>query len=87
MAAKCVNKPFYAAAESFKFLRSFPLTQKDVPPQSASSSVLSLPPNVDTINALFDFTPPQYIKLLFTDLGVLAPSAVSDELIKLHMEM
>lgn len=31
-----------------------------------------------------DYTPPHYISLLFTDLGVLTPSAVSDELIKLY---
>ena len=31
-----------------------------------------------------DFTPPQFLTLLFTDLGVLTPSAVSDELIKLY---
>ena len=31
-----------------------------------------------------DYTPPHYITLLFTDLGVLTPSAVSDELIKLY---
>lgn len=30
-----------------------------------------------------DYTPPHYITMLFTDLGVLTPSAVSDELIKL----
>jgi len=33
---------------------------------------------------MLDYTPPQYITLLFTDLGVLTPSAVSDELIKLY---
>lgn len=31
-----------------------------------------------------DFTPAEYITLLFTDLGVLTPSAVSDELIRLY---
>ena len=31
-----------------------------------------------------DFTPAQYITLLFTDLGVLTPAAVSDELIRLY---
>lgn len=31
-----------------------------------------------------DFTPPEFLTLLFTDLGVLTPSAVSDELIKLY---
>lgn len=34
--------------------------------------------------AMADFTPPAYISLLFTELGVLTPSAVSDELIKLY---
>jgi len=31
-----------------------------------------------------DYTPPELITLLFTDIGVLTPSAVSDELIKLY---
>lgn len=32
----------------------------------------------------FDYTPPNFLKLLFTDLGILTPAAVSDELIKLY---
>lgn len=32
-----------------------------------------------------DFTPAEYITLLFTDLGVLTPAAVSDELIRMMM--
>jgi translation initiation factor eIF-2B subunit alpha len=31
-----------------------------------------------------DYTPPPYISLLVTDLGVLTPAAVSDELIQLY---
>lgn len=31
-----------------------------------------------------DYTPPAYITLLFSDAGILTPSAVSDELIKLY---
>jgi translation initiation factor 2B subunit (eIF-2B alpha/beta/delta family) len=31
-----------------------------------------------------DFTPAEYITLLFTDLGAMTPAAVSDELIKLY---
>lgn len=31
-----------------------------------------------------DYTPAEYISLLFTDIGVLTPAAVSDELIKLY---
>ena len=32
-----------------------------------------------------DYTPPSYISLLVTDLGVLTPAAVSDELIQLYL--
>lgn len=35
--------------------------------------------------SMVDYTPPIYITLLFTDLGILTPSAVSDELIKLYL--
>ena len=39
---------------------------------------------VQSENPSCDYTPPKYISLLFTDLGVLTPSAVSDELIRLY---
>lgn len=35
-------------------------------------------------NPSADYTPAKYITMLLTDLGVLTPSAVSDELIKLY---
>ncbi|KAK9840552.1 hypothetical protein WJX81_000785 [Elliptochloris bilobata] len=62
LAAAAHNTPFYVAAESYKFARLYPLSQK---PSR-------------------DYTPPKYISLLFTDLGVLTPAAVSDELIQLY---
>ena len=138
--AKAHNKPFYAAAESYKFARLYPLDQRDLPettadqapltpmlptggalvpaaaaaaaaataaaasagkcaPAPASSdaaatstrgaglnldSATGLPACVALENPTCDFTPPEYLTLLFTDLGVLTPSAVSDELIKLY---
>ncbi len=36
------------------------------------------------LNPLCDYTPPEHITLLFTDLGILTPAAISDELIKLY---
>lgn len=39
---------------------------------------------VEVENPPCDYTPAKYITLLFTDLGVLTPSAVSDELIRLY---
>jgi translation initiation factor eIF-2B subunit alpha len=44
----------------------------------------SLPGELKLVTPTRDFTPPQFLTLLFTDLGVLTPSAVSDELIKLY---
>ncbi|KAJ8603156.1 hypothetical protein CTAYLR_004587 [Chrysophaeum taylorii] len=65
-------KPVYVAAESYKFARVYPLNQRD------------LPDDIDDAAPTCDYTPPHYIKLLFTDLGVLTPAAVSDELIRLY---
>jgi len=39
-----------------------------------------------SVTAKFDFTPPQNITLLVSDLEVLTPSAVSEELIKLYLD-
>jgi translation initiation factor eIF-2B subunit alpha len=40
--------------------------------------------DLSKVHPLVDYTPPSYLTLLFTDLGILTPSAVSDELIKLY---
>ena len=77
--ARSLNKSFYVAVESFKFYRNYPLSQLDLPNDAKYQS-----PD-DTKHPEVDFTPPKYINKLFTDLGVLTPSAVSDELIKLYI--
>eukprot|EP00957_Ditylum_brightwellii_P008852 671123-Ditylum_brightwellii.AAC.1 len=69
-----MGKPFYAAAESYKFARMFPLNQSDLPDVGV----------VEVENPPCDYTPAKCIALLFMDLGVLTPSAVSDELIRLY---
>lgn len=125
IAARELGKPFYVAAESYKFARLFPLNQSDLPPLGRNAAILSFvdtaswemtgglvgrpPPSategadgeqvdsssipgvvqfkaeqVKVKNPPCDYTPAKYITLLFTDLGVLTPSAVSDELIRLY---
>lgn len=106
MLAKNARKPFYAAgkydsdsliyyslvlAESFKFLRMFPLGQYDLPIHKPSSLSLAVRNGGNSAQKeeapecpSVDYTPPEYITLLLTDLGVLTPSGVSDELIKLY---
>jgi translation initiation factor eIF-2B subunit alpha len=85
LVAKALSKPFYVLAETFKFTRLFPLTQRDFPQQQVS---VPPPPGFEDLKPrayMTDFTPPAYISLLFTELGVLTPSAVSDELIQLYL--
>jgi len=99
--AKAANKPVYAVVESFKFVRLFPLNQYDLPTHTVDTLAFPDPSNIpvdpsksgdDGMNAyersnpVVDYTPPSYISLLFTNLGVFTPSGVSDVLIKLHMD-
>eukprot|EP00727_Mastigamoeba_balamuthi_P009614 m51a1_g5275 putative translation initiation factor eif-2b alpha subunit (315) ;mRNA; f:156486-158279 len=84
--AQALNKPFYVAAESFKFFRLYPLTQSEIPQRKVPFlSCEHCPADVSAASTeSVDYTPPNYISLLFTELGVLTPSAVSDELIRLY---
>ncbi|KAM4709530.1 translation initiation factor eIF2B subunit alpha [Discoglossus pictus] len=84
--AKAQNKPFYVVAESFKFVRLFPLNQRDVPDKFKYKADTQQQ-NKDLVeeHTWIDYTSPSLITLLFTDLGVLTPSAISDELIKLYL--
>ncbi|KAK9799744.1 hypothetical protein WJX73_008490 [Symbiochloris irregularis] len=84
LAAKALSVPYYVAAESYKFARLYPLGQSDVPVERRKVDMGPLmPSSVRVENPSRDYTPPKYISLLFTDLGVLTPAAVSDELIQL----
>ncbi|GMM38670.1 translation initiation factor eIF2B subunit alpha [Saccharomycopsis crataegensis] len=88
--AKSFNKPVYVAAESYKFVRLYPLgpddLKIDVSPLNFNTEVSSDEEEesemADNCPKL-DFTPHEYITALITDLGVLTPAAVSEELIKM----
>ena len=93
--ANAFRKPLYVAAESYKFARLYPLNQDDLPSsknQHAIVPCLDFGKSLQSENSELlqmtsptsDYTPPSYITLLFTDLGVLTTAAVSDELIKLY---
>ncbi|KAI3802793.1 hypothetical protein L1987_30936 [Smallanthus sonchifolius] len=86
LVAKTMDKPVYVAAESYKFARLYPLDQKDmVPAVRPIDFGVPIPSKVEVETSARDYTPPQYLTLLFTDLGVLTPSVVSDELIQLYL--
>ena len=98
MIAKALSKPFYVAAESIKFVRIFPLRQNEIPrrerpyvvcPHCRKEAAEALGKEdcglVHFLNPLRDYTPPEYITLIFTDLGVITPSSVGEDLLKLYM--
>ncbi len=90
MVAHQLRVPVYVAAESFKFVRHFPLSQHDVP-QAANCELmpefaLICSDSTSVVTHTHDYCPPKFITLLFTDLGILTPSAVSDTLIRLYLE-
>ncbi|GJQ82051.1 hypothetical protein Trydic_g6925 [Trypoxylus dichotomus] len=84
LCAKEMKKPFYVLTESFKFTRLYPLSQSDLPVEYKYTKHMR-EQDLEKQHPLVDYTPPTYITLLFTDLGILTPSAVSDELINLYL--
>ena len=92
--AKAFLKPVYVCTDSLKFVRMFPLSQRDLPEFTQSliqpwschnpSDTFCHNSSLESISgAICDLTPPDLITLLFTDLGILTPSGISDELIQL----
>ncbi|KAK9900638.1 nagb/rpia/CoA transferase-like protein [Cystobasidium minutum MCA 4210] len=114
LAAKHADKPVYALAESFKFVRLFPLNQNDVPrafpvlqftddedEDLSARDKVKIPPTpvrplVDSPtpealqmstaqiqnNPLIDYTTPDLVTLVISDVGILTPSGVSDTLLR-----
>merc|ERR1712029_526424 len=86
LCAKELNKPVYVMCESFKFVRLYPLNQQDLPDEfKYHASTIQSNQDLSQVHPLVDYTPPSLLTLLFADLGILTPSAVSDELIKLYL--
>ena len=67
-----------------QFARLYPLSQGDLEAEPKYVDLMPLAPSRMVVeNPSRDYCPPQFVNLLFTDLGVLTPAAVSDELIQL----
>lgn len=108
--AKAFNKPFYALAESYKFLRLFPLSQSvtmlidilDTPHTLITRSDLPTPSNLGfeavkpvaadepeqkmssemiAVNPEVDYTTPNLITLVFSDVGLTTTEGISQHLV------
>lgn len=86
LCAKMLNKPVYVGVESFKIVRFYPLNNSDLPDCfKYKNSTIRSGTDLDREHPMIDYTNPSLLTLLFTDLGVLSPSAISDELVKLYL--
>ncbi len=115
--ARSAGKPMYVAAESYKFVRLYPLGMSDLPVrqniirfvpvdeegaleedvpamidrrkkdgvenEDTDADAMKQGKEITSLEEAVDFTPPNLISALITENGVLTPSAVSEELIKL----
>lgn len=99
--AKSFKKPFYVLSECLKFLKLYPLEQGDIPfnhrlinpdsliPDHKTSTNTNINDVVEEYSEkdhICDYTPPEFINLLFTDIGIFTPSALSDELIQMFYD-
>lgn len=83
--AKNARKPFYVVTECHKFVRMFPLSPNDLsmPGQSLDFTRKNEESQEILGGPTLDYIAQEYITALITELGVLTPSAVSEELIKM----
>ena len=85
--SKIAHRSLYVVTEACKFVRYTPLDQYDVPQRTALvfSTALEAEQNdgaVERNNPKVDYTPPEYVTGLITDIGMLPPSGVSEELLR-----
>ena len=83
--AKNFKKPFYVLSESLKFLKLYPLEQTDIPFNKKIMKDDNANNFIETkgIEFICDYTPPEFISLIFTDNGIFIPSALSDKIIQM----
>ncbi|KAI6191858.1 EIF-2B GDP-GTP exchange factor subunit alpha [Aphelenchoides bicaudatus] len=82
---KNFNKNIYVFAESIKFTKEFPINQRDI--HESFKYRTSTLKNTDSLkyeHPLIDYTPPAYITLIISDLGILPPAKICDELLNLY---
>eukprot|EP01064_Diplonema_japonicum_P029202 TRINITY_DN4656_c0_g6_i1.p1 TRINITY_DN4656_c0_g6~~TRINITY_DN4656_c0_g6_i1.p1 ORF type:complete len:313 (+),score=48.26 TRINITY_DN4656_c0_g6_i1:41-940(+) len=88
--AKTLSKPVYVCTETLKLTKMYPLDQSELPPARSPHFHLieqNSPPKTGDFklcDTSVDYTPPQYITQIYTDLGIMTPAAMSDELLKLY---
>lgn len=91
LCAKALEKPLYVLAENFKFSRTFPLSQNDLPDEVLRVEKFKTCENVWGIrnedvaftSPKCDLTPSNLISFIVSDSRIFKPTAISDEMLQL----
>ena len=80
-------------------MRLFPLSQYDVPipkqllplpapedavPRADADGTLRMTPAMEALNPSIDYTPPELVTFIVSDMGILTPSGVADALLAVY---
>ena len=88
LCARAMNKPFYVFAESFKFTRGlFPLSNADIHEKwtkNKDSEVEDRSESPEVVYPQFDYTEPNLITYVVSDLGIMTPATVCEQLLRLY---
>lgn len=84
--AEAYRVPLYVLTETIRFTRFFPLSHADIPLEYRHKPAVRNGGG-DLAVALpeVDYTPPERIAMIITDIGCLPPANVSEELLKLYL--
>uniref|UniRef100_A0A1I7UQM3 Translation initiation factor eIF2B subunit alpha n=1 Tax=Caenorhabditis tropicalis TaxID=1561998 RepID=A0A1I7UQM3_9PELO len=83
--AKARHVPVYVCAETIKFVREFPLNQADIPKEFKYRTSVIEKNNLELEHPDVDYTAPEFLTLIITDVGAMKPEAVGEELIKMYI--
>lgn len=85
LTAKKFNIPFYVVAESLKFLEYYPIDQRTLSPEiKYKLEEKEINYDDDSVQPLIDYTPPEYINRVISDIGVGPPGAILDEMLNVY---
>ncbi|XP_065349675.1 translation initiation factor eIF2B subunit alpha [Cloeon dipterum] len=85
LAAAHFKKPVFVLAESYKFMQMYPIDQSDVPGELERYISNRTGTEIRVEPYTLDYTPPEYISMIYTDAGAFTTAAVSERLLELYI--
>jgi len=89
LAARNIDRPFYVATETHKFVDMFPVDQYMIPVKQ--NVIVFNPEGVEGAMSqeeltFVDYVDPKYITSFVTEMGLMSPTMVGDKIIATRLE-